>query len=242
MHPLLSAPLARARMDEFARGAAEPAPHRSPQPAAPRRTWWEQVGGPAGLAQSAIPSLVFAGANGLAGLRAGVLAALSAAVAVAVVRGSHRRSLRPALGGFVGVAVSSAIAYRTGSARDYFLPDLWLSAACCVLLIGSLAIRRPLTEVLWKAAVRVPASRRTDRPSRRRHDVATGVFAAIFAIRFVVQSWLYHRQATGVMALAKVALNYPLWAIALATTWWAIRGSAGHTVPSGRMRRCGACR
>jgi hypothetical protein len=46
-----------------------------------------------------------------------------------------------------------------------------------------------------------------------------------FATRFAVQQWLYVHNEVGWMAVAKIAMNYPLWAIALLVVVWAARRS-----------------
>lgn len=47
----------------------------------------------------------------------------------------------------------------------------------------------------------------------------------MFAIRFGVQHWLYDQASSDWTAVAKVALNYPLWALALSVSVWAVRRS-----------------
>lgn len=197
-----------------------------PETPPPRRpTGWQQVGGLAGLAYSSVPSVTFVLVNSMAGLKTGIGAAVGAGIALAVTRWIRKQPLRPALSGFVGVAISSFIAYRTGSAKDYFLPDIWLSLACFAALTLSIAIRRPLVGVAWSALNRAPPAWRYDRRSRRRFDLASATLAAGFGARFVVQHWLYQHDLPGWMAFAKIAMNYPLWALALVVIVWAVRRS-----------------
>ncbi len=51
--------------------------------------------------------------------------------------------------------------------------------------------------------------------------------ALIFFGRFVVQRWLYDQDQTGWLAFARIAMGYPLTALALIVTVWAV-GRAGH--------------
>lgn len=183
------------------------------------------MGGMPGLIESSVPSLVFVSSDALLGLDAGIACAFAVAVALTVVRAVRRQPLRPALSSFVGVAVSSSIAHRTGSARDYFLPDIWISVSCCLALTVSIVVRRPLAGVVWSALNQSPNVWRRDRPSRMAYDVATAVLAGCFAIRFVMQYWLYQHNDPGAMAIVRIAVNYPLWAISLIAIVWAIRRS-----------------
>ncbi|GAA2109853.1 DUF3159 domain-containing protein [Actinomadura alba] len=164
-------------------------------------------------------------ANGLWGVRPAIATALGVAVLVAVVRLARRQPIRPAIGGFVGVAVSGFIASRTGEARDFFLADIWLYLTACIALTASILLRRPLVGVVWNALRGVGGAWRRDPGSRRAYDVATAVVAAVFAARFAVQQWLYVHNEAGWMAVAKIAMNYPLWAVALLVVVWAARRS-----------------
>lgn len=184
---------------------------------------WDLVGGATGLIQSSVPSAVFVLTQDVFGLRTGVAAALGVGVAVGITRAVRRQPLRPIIGGFVGLAVSSGIAWRTGSARDYFVPDIWFSLACAGVLTISILIGRPLVGVAWSALNGDSADWRHDRTSRRGYQIATGVFAVMYAIRFGVQHWLYDRQNTGLMFVAKIVVNYPLWGLALCVAVWAVR-------------------
>lgn len=80
-----------------------------------RPTVWDHVGGTSGLVQSAMPSLAFVSAHAVAGIGTAIAVAIATATVVLVVRLLRRQTVRPALGGMVGVVVSSAIAYRTGT-------------------------------------------------------------------------------------------------------------------------------
>jgi uncharacterized protein DUF3159 len=189
------------------------------------QTLWERTGGLTGLIQSSLPPVALVLTNSLWGLRTAIAAALGVAVLVTAVRLARRQSIRPAIGGFVGVAISGAIASRTGEARDFFLADIWWSLTACIALTVSILLRRPLVGVVWNALRGVGAAWRHDPGSRRAYDVATAVAAAVFAARFAVQQWLYLHNEVGWMAVAKIAMNYPLWAVVLLVAVWAGRRS-----------------
>jgi hypothetical protein len=78
---------------------------------------------------------------------------------------------------------------------------------------------------VWNALRGVGGAWRHDPGSRRAYDVATAVTAAVFGARFAVQHWLYLHNEVGWMAVAKIAMNYPLWAIVLLVVVWAARRS-----------------
>ncbi|MEU4426392.1 DUF3159 domain-containing protein [Actinoplanes sp. NPDC024001] len=186
-------------------------------------TFWERAGGLTGLIQSSLPPTVLVLTNNWWGLYPAIAAAVGAALLVTVVRAVRRESLRPAFGGFVGVAISGFLAARSGEARDFFLADIWWYLAAFVLLTLSLLLRRPLVGVAWSAMQGADMWWRHDRPSLRRYDLATAVLAVVFAVRFLVLQHFYEQNQVGWLTVAKIGLNYPLWAVALLVAVWAVR-------------------
>jgi hypothetical protein len=194
-----------------------------PASRAPAETVWERTGGLAGLIQSSLPATVLVATNAWWGLYPAIAVAVGTGVLVGLVRAARRQSLRPAIGGFVGVAVSGILAARSGEARDFFLADIWWYSVASIVLVVSILLRRPLVGVLWSATHGVGMWWRRDRPSLRGYDIATAVLAAVFAARFAVLYRLYEHNEVGWLAVSKVAMNYPLWAAALVVIVWAVR-------------------
>jgi Protein of unknown function (DUF3159) len=196
-----------------------------PTPKASATTLWERTGGLTGLIQSSLPPTVLVLTNSWWGRYPAIAAAVGAGVLVALVRAVRRQPLRPAFGGFVGVAVAGILAARSGEARDFFLADIWWYFVASIVLAGSIVLRRPLVGVFWSATQGVGMWWRRDRPSLRRYDIATAVLAAVFAARFVVLQRLYEHNEVGWLTFSKIAMNYPLWAAALLVVVWAVRGA-----------------
>ncbi|MEN3613776.1 DUF3159 domain-containing protein [Plantactinospora sp. ZYX-F-223] len=186
-------------------------------------TVWERTGGLTGLIQSSLPPTVLVISNSWWGLYPAIAIAVGTGVLVTLVRVLRRQPLRPAFGGFVGVAISGILAARSGEARDFFLADIWWYFLASVALVISIVLRRPLVGVLWSATQGVGLWWRRDRPSLRRYDIATAVLAAVFAARFIVLQRLYAQNEVGWLTASKIAMNYPLWAVALVVVVWATR-------------------
>lgn len=108
----------------------------------------EQLGGWRGMVDATVPTLAFIVANGIGGLRTGIWAALGAAVLVFGLRLVRRESVQQAVSGLFAVGVAVAIAAATGQARDFYVPGILRNAALAVVLLGSVAIRRPLVGVI----------------------------------------------------------------------------------------------
>ncbi len=201
------------------RAPADPTePAEEPQP-----TLLEQMGGVSGLVYSSVPVVVFVLANAFFGLKVGIWSAIGSAVAITVLRVVRKEPLQPAISGFFGVAIAAFIANQTGSAKGFFLFGIWTSLAYGGVFALSVLLRWPLVGVIWSALNGHGQGWRRDKPSRRAYDIATLTFVAVFAARYVVQKWLYDEDLTGWLAFARLAMGYPLFAVALAVTVWAVR-------------------
>ena len=185
----------------------------------------ERMGGVSGLVYASVPTLAYVIVNAIAGLNAAVVVAVGASVGLIVLRLLRKEPLQPAMSGLLGVVVAAAIAYYTGSAEGYFLPGIWFSLAMTVVFTVSLVIRRPLVGVIWnlmRSAGPDPAWR-ADKTVLHTFDVATLTFVVVFAARFFVQDTLYDAGSTGWLAFARIAMGYPLLALALLVVYWAVR-------------------
>ncbi|MGH3862573.1 DUF3159 domain-containing protein [Actinokineospora sp.] len=189
----------------------------------PMPTLLEQMGGVSGLIYSSVPVLVFVLANALFGLTVGIWSAIGVAVLITVLRVVRKEALQPAISGFFGVAIAAFIANQTGSAKGFFLLGIWTSLVYGGVFLVSVLVRRPLVGVIWSLLNGLGRSWREDKPSRQAYDIATLTFVAVFAARYVVQKWLYDEDLTGWLAVARLAMGYPLFAVALAVTVWAVR-------------------
>jgi hypothetical protein len=203
----------------------KPEPTEDEQGEKPPPTMLEQMGGVSGLIYSSVPVLVFVLANTVFGLQVGIWSAVGSAVAITVLRVVRKEPLQPAISGFFGVAIAAFIAYRTGSAKGFFLLGIWASLVYCGLFVGSVVIRWPLAGVMWNLINGTGQAWRKDKPSRLGYDVATLAMAAVFAARFIVQRWLYNENYTGWLAFAKIVMGYPLYGLGLLVVVWAVRRS-----------------
>lgn len=198
----------------------KPAAEEEPVP-----TLFEQMGGVAGMIYSAIPVIVFVLTNSFFGLTAAIWAALSSAVLITLIRLVRKESLQPAISGFFAVGIAAFIAYKTGTAKGFFLFGIWQSLAYGSVLVLSVLLRWPLIGVFWNFVNGAGTKWRKDRRSVRDYDIATLALAAVFAARFIVQKWLYEEDQTGWLAVAKIGMGVPLFALALLVIVWAVRRS-----------------
>jgi hypothetical protein len=156
-------------------------------------------------------------------LAASIWASVGGAVAILLWRLIRREPVQPAISGLFGVAIAAFIAYRTGSARGYFLFGIWTSLLYGGAFLLSVLVRWPRAGVAWSALNGTGMGWRADKPSRRYYDVATAVWVLVFGARFVVQHWLYDTNQVGWLGVARIVMGWPLTAIAALVTIWAVR-------------------
>ena len=193
-------------------------PHNKP-------TLLEQVGGLSGLIYAGLPSVTFAMGNSDFVLAGAIWISMATAGTVAAWRWLRNQPLQPAISGLLGVAISVAIAYQTGSAKGFFLMGIWTNLIGAVVFLVSVLVGWPLAGVIWHGFTGTGHRWRKDKPSRFAFTLATLTMAAVFASRFVVQEWLYAADSVGWLAIARIAMGYPLAGIALLVVIWAVRRS-----------------
>lgn len=171
------------------------------------------------LVDSVVPPVLFVGVNALAGLTWAVVVALGFAIAVLAWRLRAGQRLLFAVTGLAGIAVSVSLALLSGRASAYFVPGIVGNAVFGVACVISVVVRRPLIAVSSWALYRWPwAWYRHDRVRPAYSDV-TWVWAAAYLLRAGVQWWLVDREATGALAVVRIATGLPLLAVLLMATY-----------------------
>jgi len=185
----------------------------------------EQMGGIKGLIYSSLPVVVFVPVSTAFGLVPAIIAALSVAAFILVWRLVRRESVQPAISGFIGVGISALIAYIVGASKGYFLLGIWMSLFWAVVFGLSILIRRPVVGYIWGWVNSHDRDWRGVRRAVVAFDLATFVWVLVFSSRFVVQQHLYESDQTGWLGVARIAMGWPLTAVAALVTYLAIRAA-----------------
>lgn len=183
----------------------------------------EQMGGLKGLVTSTLPVLAFVPVNAFWGLRPAMFAAVGAALLLLLWTVLRRQKIAPAIGGFFAVVVCVFIAYRTGSARGYYLYGIITQIVYGLVFAVSAAVKWPLVGVIWgyvnghgNAWRKVPAAMRW-------YIVATAIWAVVFFARVAVQAPLYYADLEDALGIARIVMGWPLALVAAAGTVWAVK-------------------
>lgn len=183
------------------------------------------LGGRSGALDATAPPVAFVG-GWLAfdqSVPAGVVAALAVAVLLAgwrLVRGARPRA---ALVGLLLVGLAAVVALHTGRAVDFFLVQLATNAASALAWLVSITVRWPLLGVVVGAALGQKARWRRDPALLRAYQRGSWVWVAQYLVRVAVLTPLWLADQVVALAVARVALTWPLVAACLAVSWWVVR-------------------
>jgi uncharacterized protein DUF3159 len=187
----------------------------------------QQLGGVRGIVESSIPILVFVIVNFWA-LKPAMIIASASAVLIAVYRLLRRETIRHAVNGLFGVGIGVFFAWRSGSAKDFYLPGIILSFVYGLAMLASVLIRRPVVGWIWSLLVAGGSTKWRERPPLvRLFSRLTVLWAVTYLAKVVFQAWLFrntgeHDPGTA-LGIARLALGYPPYALLLAFTVWSVR-------------------
>jgi hypothetical protein len=193
---------------------------------------WSAVGGVRGLVESIVPGLTFLTVFSLTGVLVwSVLAPLGLALVFVVARVISRSSVQPALVGMGGLAASAAVALWSGRPEDNFVLGLWVNGIGFTAMLVSIAVGRPLIGVISGLLVS-DSTWRSDRAKRRLATIATSLWVGLFGARLFVQVPLFVQGAVADLAIARLVMGLPLYALVLWLSWLLMRSvyraPAGH--------------
>jgi hypothetical protein len=187
----------------------------------------EAVGGPLGMAETALPAIAFVVAYSASGsntnLAAGV--AVGLALVLSVIRLVKRETPRHALSGLIGVAFAAFIAARSGEAKNFFLPGLLANLAYASAFFVSILVRWPLVGVIVGQLDGEGTAWRADKRRVRVFTRASWLWVGLFSLRLVVQLPLYLADAVVALGVVRTAMGLPLFALGLWLTYLMVHRS-----------------
>lgn len=171
------------------------------------------------MADGIIPPLAFVVLQTVWGLEAGAVAGIGSALAIIVWRLSRGRRLRFAIAGLAGTVVAVALALRSGSPNDYFVPGLVSGALTSVAALVSIVVRRPFVAWVSWLTRGWPLAWYWHPRVRPAYTRVTWLWLGFFTVRTIVQWRIYTSGDTGLLAIARVAMGWPALVILLIVTY-----------------------
>jgi hypothetical protein len=188
-------------------------------------TLGDAIGGPLGMAETALPAVAFVTAYTVSHQNTNLAAAVAVGLALllALMRLVRRDTPRHALSGLIGVVFAAFVATRTGSARNFFLPGLFANAAYAAAFLISIAVRWPLVGVVVSQLDGEGTAWREDPARTRVFTRASWLWVVLFSLRLVVQYPLYLANALVALGVARTAMGVPLFALGIWLTYLLVR-------------------
>jgi hypothetical protein len=177
----------------------------------------DMFGGPRDWIDGAVPPAVFVLTNAVFHLRAALWAVGVAELVIVLIRVVRRETLRHAVSGVFGVGICVLFALKFGSG-GFFLPGIIINVLYAVGFLASITFGHPLVGVILRLVHEKPKEWHEHPTVRRAYVEATLAWAAMFAVRAIVQETLRRLHLIGWLAVAKIAMGYPLYLAVLAGT------------------------
>lgn len=208
----------------------------------PKPALVEALGGKRGLIDSGLPAVVFVFVNSVVqafssretALDAAIYSAIAVGVGVLLLRLLRKETLQQAISGFLGLAIAVYFARRSGEARGFFLPGIFINIGYGLAFLGSALIGRPLVGAIYAAIGEMDKRWRQDPRLRRVFAFATVGWALVFASRAVVQTVFYMMDRPGLLAATRLLMGWPLTIAAVALTIAYVKRARGssHSEPA----------
>jgi hypothetical protein len=182
------------------------------------------VGGVRGVVEAVLPMTVFSVVWAFShDVPRSVLAAVVPAAAFAVWRLVARQPVTQAVSGFLGIALGAGVALVTGRAQDFFVPGIVKNVGLGGLYAVSALIRWPLVGLVLGFTLGEDTHWRRVPARMRAYQLATWVWVAVFAVRALVQGWLYAQGNATALGFVNILLGLPLFGLAVALSWLIVR-------------------
>lgn len=205
----------------------EPLPSMSEQIA-------EQLGGVRGLIESSLPVLAFVLLNVLLGdavlglekrtaLYWAIAGSVISAVGIGVYRLLRKEPVRHAVNGLFGIAVGAFLAWRTGEAKDFYLPGILLTFGQAAVLLLSVFVRKPLIGYAWGImANKGHQDWFGNARLFRTFQWLTLVWVVSLSLRAGIQYYLWALGEANALGIVRILISWPIYAATFAFTAWAI--------------------
>ena len=176
------------------------------------------LGGRRGIVEAAVPTIAFTVTwVSTHQLRLALGVSVGLAVVLLVVRVAQRQSPQFVLNSLLGIGIGAVFALRSGEAADVFLPGILYNTGYGLVMVLSIAVGWPVVGFLIGSITGDPTAWHRDRSVVRLCNRLTWVLATPCILRVLVQYPLYAADRVAWLAVAKIAMGWPLQLAALAT-------------------------
>lgn len=187
------------------------------------------LGGPRGIVEGAVPTIVFTTIFLITDqLRPALIAGVGLAMLAVAVRLAQRSTVQFAVNALFGIAIAAVFALRAASAggtpedaaRAFFTPGLIYNGAYSVVLVLTVLVGWPVIGFLVGSVTGDATAWHDDPALVRLCSRLTLVLAAPCILRVAVQLPLWLDSQIGLLGVTKIAMGWPLQVAAFAAMGW----------------------
>jgi hypothetical protein len=194
----------------------------------------EQLGGVRGLVESSLPVLAFVLFNVVLGdavlgldkktaLYWAIAGSVISAVGIGVFRLMRKQPVRHAVNGLFGIAIGAFLAWRTGEAKDFYLPGILLTFGQAAVLLLSVVVRKPIIGYAWGImANKGHQDWFGNTRLFRTFQWLTLVWVLSLSLRAGIQYYLWALGEANALGIVRILISWPIYAATFAFTAWAI--------------------
>jgi hypothetical protein len=194
----------------------------------------EQLGGVRGLIESSLPVLMFVLLNVVLGsavlglekqtaLYGAIAGSVISALAIGGFRLARKQPVRHAVNGLFGIALGAYFAWRTGDAKNFYLPGILLTFGQAAVLLLSVVVRKPLIGYVWGImANKGHQDWFGNARLFRTFQWLTLVWVASLSLRAGIQYYLWAQGEANALGIVRILISWPIYAATFAYTAWAI--------------------
>lgn len=168
------------------------------------------IGGKAGIADGAIPAVLFVAGNAIWSLTIGAIAAGTYGIGALAYRSIKRQPIRHATIGLGGLALSVGIALLTRNPNAYFVPGAAMGALAGLIYLVTVAFKQPVSAMLVMAIERKDREYYKRPEVHRMHMIVTTVWGVVYLARAGFRAYLIANDQTELLGASAVFLGYPL--------------------------------
>jgi hypothetical protein len=161
------------------------------------------------LGDSFAPPLLFVATNALWSLEVAAAIAIGAGVLVSLWRIRKGQQMVYAVAGIGAVAFAAFLALRSGRAESYFLPGIVVALGWAGAALVSILVKRPLAGWSSWAFRKWPRSWYWRDDVRPAYSRVSWIWFWYFAIRGLVQAWMYTVEQPEILAVWKTITSWP---------------------------------
>lgn len=179
------------------------------------------LGGPLGIAETLIPTLVFISLYWVVGIFWVAIAAICCSAFFSLYRLLRKQGIKHAVFGFILVVIGAIWAYKSGNVGNFFTLGFFINSIYALIFGISLLVKQPIIGFL--GSLLLGANKVWKAPEHscyyRNSQIATVIFIILFLLRLAIELPLYYFHLYVLLGVMRIIFGPPAFALGAWMTW-----------------------